>query len=82
MTNAMENDRDNLSVTLLKEKVCCPLCKRRMALRTLKFKHVCKNPVSKAEVEARRAKLLADATQALEVRMSLTSCPSNPEART
>ena len=57
------------STILLKEKVLCPGCGHRVALRTLKFKHTCPKPATEAQLEAKRVRMLQSAEEALAKRL-------------
>ena len=59
------------STVLLREKVLCPQCGAKLALRPLKFKHKCKNKNAERKMEEKRAKLLQDAEGALQKRLAL-----------
>ena len=55
---------------VLREKVDCPVCHRRMALRTWNYRHVRKRPPSEADVDAQRSKKTRTATEALQRRLA------------
>ena len=57
-----------LSKQLLKEKVQCPSCGSTLALRTLRFKHLCPHLRPAADVEDRKALMLQRAIQAHALR--------------
>ena len=59
------------STALLREKVLCPQCGAKLALRTLKFKHLCKDKNVERKMEEKRAKLIQAAEDALQKRMAL-----------
>ena len=62
--------KDYPSTVLLREKVLCPQCGAKVALRTLKFKHLCKNKNVEGKMEEKRAKLLLNAEEALHRRLA------------
>ena len=57
------------STILLKEKVLCPSCGARLALRTLKFKHICASVNKERRIEEKRARLIAQAEEAFKKRI-------------
>lgn len=57
------------SSVLLKEKVLCPSCGARLALRTLKFKHICASVHRERRIEEKRARLIAQAEEAFRRRL-------------
>ena len=57
------------SSILLKEKVLCPSCGARLALRTLKFKHICASVTRERRMEEKRARMMAQAEEAFKRRL-------------